>query len=458
MRRKVVITGAAGFIGSQLGLHLHRNGFDVHLLDNLRYGYRENLTVDGETFGTFHEKDIRDADLASVFDGADTVFHLAAISALPVCQSEPFEAISVNVGGTANVLEAARLASVRRVIVASTSAVYENSKHFPCREDDEISPTLLYSVSKQQTEQLSRSFWLDYELEVVVTRYYNVYGPQQDIRRKSPPFVGYVIREILAGNPPVLHSNGAQRRDYVYVDDVVSMNVACMDHPAAPGEIFNVASGRSWSVAEMYTVIADLLGSPIEPVYRSADLFWDKYNALFTGPKPLKVAKLAAEVDKFSLGQHFPRGGRAGMDGTHQPGGRIVADGIAHPPAHERRTCRIAPAGASRWSPRPRTFAQRGDSAADVLNRREPPHGPANVAGHPCPAGRRPSGGDRHAGVVHHSGLCRRVQRRLSDRHRDERTGDPERRLRSRRSAVSAGQRLLSGQPVRRLRSSWPGC
>ncbi len=305
MPRKVVITGAAGFIGSQLGLHLDRAGCDVHLLDNLSHGYRENLTVDGAGFGTFHEMDIRDPAITRVFDGADTVFHLAAISALPVCQSAPAEAIGVNVGGTAQVLEAARLCNVRRVVVASTSAVYENSKHFPCREDDAITPTLLYSVSKQQTEQLCRSFWLDYGVEVAVTRYYNVYGPQQDIRRKSPPFVGYVIRELLAGRAPLLHSTGEQRRDYVYVDDVVAMNIACMDHPAAPGETFNVASGQSWSVAELYAAIAGLLHSPLQPVYRPAGMFWEKYGELFTGTKPLKVEKLVAEVDKFSLGSTF---------------------------------------------------------------------------------------------------------------------------------------------------------
>ncbi len=332
MPRKIVITGAAGFIGSQLGLYLHRAGHDVHLLDNLQYGYRENLTVDGAPFGTFHEMDIRDPTLASAFDGADTVFHLAAISALPVCQSEPFQAISTNVAGTANVLEAARRSDVRRVIVASTSAVYENSKHFPCREDDAITPTLLYSVSKQQTEQLSRSFWLDYGLEVVVTRYYNVYGPQQDIKRKSPAFVGYVIRELLAGRAPVLHSNGEQRRDYVYVDDVNALNIACMDHPNAPGETFNVASGQSWSVAEMYAVIAGLLDSPIEPIYRSADLFWEKYGELFTGPKPLKPEKLAAEVDKFSLGSTFHAENVLGWKAR-----TTLADGLAQTVEHIRQ-------------------------------------------------------------------------------------------------------------------------
>ena len=305
MSRKIVITGAAGFIGSQLGLHLHREGNDVQLVDNLKYGYRENLLVDGQPFGTFHQVDIRDAALADAMAGADTVFHLAAISALPVCQSEPFEAISTNVAGTANVLELARKAGVRRVVVASTSAVYENSKHFPCREDDVVTPTLLYSVSKQQTEQLCRSYCEDYDFEVVVTRYYNVYGPQQDIRRKSPPFVGYVARELIAGRQPVLHSDGEQRRDYVYVDDVIAMNIACMDHPNAPGEIFNVASGRSWSVNELYAIIAEVLGTSIQPVFRSSGLFWDKYEDLFGGSKPLKREKLAAEVDKFSLGSTF---------------------------------------------------------------------------------------------------------------------------------------------------------
>ena len=153
-------------------------------------------------------------------------------------------------------LELSRQAGVRRVVVASTSAVYENNEHFPCREDDVVSPTLLYSVSKQQTEQLCRSYFNDYDMEVVVTRYYNVYGPQQDIRRKSPPFVGYVARELIAGRQPILHSDGEQRRDYVYVGDVIAMNIACMDHPKAPGQTFNVASGTSWSVNELYTIIA----------------------------------------------------------------------------------------------------------------------------------------------------------------------------------------------------------
>jgi len=300
-----VITGAAGFVGSQLGWHLQRHNFDVRLLDNLKYGYLENLLVYGKPYAPFHEMDIRDPGLATVFDGADTVFHLAAISALPVCQSQPMEAIDVNVAGTANVLEAARRAGVRRVIFASTSAIYENNTDFPCRENDDTDPTLLYSMSKKQAEMLCRGFASAYGMEVVITRYYNVYGPQQDIRRKSPPFIGYVIRELLAGRVPALHSDGEQRRDYVFVDDVNELNIACMMQPTAANRTINVASGKTYSVNEIYAQIIAVLGLDVQPEFRPAAKFWERYPELFDSKFPLDQKKLEDEVNKFTLGSTF---------------------------------------------------------------------------------------------------------------------------------------------------------
>ncbi|NJL07124.1 MAG: NAD-dependent epimerase/dehydratase family protein [Methylacidiphilales bacterium] len=241
----------------------------------------------------------------TVFESADTVFHLAAISALPVCQSRPAFAIQSNVTGTANVLEAARRAGVRRVVFASTSAVYETNKHFPCREDDVTAPRLVYAMSKQQAELLCHGYRDVYGMEIVITRYYNVYGPQQDIHRKSPPFVGYVIRELLSGRVPVLHSDGAQRRDYVYVEDVNALNIACMLNPAAAGNTFNVASGRSYSVIEIYDAISKVLGTDIRPTFRPAAKFWDSYPELFVGPSPIGENVLADEVNKFTLGSTF---------------------------------------------------------------------------------------------------------------------------------------------------------
>ena len=303
--QKIVITGAAGFIGSQLGWQLHRLGYDVHLIDNLSFGYRENLLVNGKPFGTFHKKNVCDPDLAPVFEGADTVFHLAAISALPVCQSRPAFAIETNVAGTANVLETARLAGVRRVVFASTSAVYESNKHFPCREDDATAPRLVYAMSKQQAELLCHGYRDVYGMEIVITRYYNVYGPQQDIHRKSPPFVGYVIRELLSGRVPVLHSDGNQRRDYVHVQDVNALNIACMLNPRAAGNTFNVASGRAYSVNEMYDSIRRVIGTDIRPAFRPAAQYWDAYPELFAGPNPIGANVLDDEVNKFTLGGTF---------------------------------------------------------------------------------------------------------------------------------------------------------
>lgn len=302
MGGKIVITGAAGFIGSQLAWRLHRAGHELVLIDDLSFGYESNLLVEGKPFAELHKLDIRSPELHRAIEDADCVFHLAAVSALPVNQSEPDRAIGINVAGTANVLEAARRGGVRRVVFASTSAIYENNTSFPCREDDPVSPALIYSLSKWQAERLCAAFGAVYGLEVAVTRYYNVYGPHQDIRRKSPPFVGYVIRELLQGRAPVLHSNGEQRRDYVYLEDVNDINIACMTHPDAVGGVFNVASGQAYSVNEIYDLIAGIVGTAIRPEFRPAARFWEKYPSLFEGRRPMDPHILEKEVDKFTLG------------------------------------------------------------------------------------------------------------------------------------------------------------
>jgi nucleoside-diphosphate-sugar epimerase len=302
MNKKVVITGGAGFIGSKLGYDLFKDGFKVTLLDDISFGYESNLTMNGETFGEFVQQDVRSRDLVQYLEGADCVFHLAAISALPVCQSEPDRAISINVGGTASVLEAARQAGVRRVVLASTSAIYENNTKFPCSEDDPVEPNLLYSVSKLCAEHLCKAFSNVYGMEIAITRYYNVYGPNQDVQRQSPPFVGYVIRELLTNKRPILHSDGKQQRDYVYIDDVNNLNRLCMTQPEAVGQTFNVASGHSYSVNEIFEMVAELLGSNLKPVFRESTQFWNEYPSLFNGVYPLHGQRIAKEVDKFTLG------------------------------------------------------------------------------------------------------------------------------------------------------------
>jgi len=302
MKKKIIITGAAGFIGSQLAYDLHQQGHQLILIDDMSFGYEDNLIINGETFGEFHKYDIRKPEIETLFKGVDTVFHFAGISALPVNQENPYYAIDVNVAGTANVLEMARRNNVRRVVFASTSAIYENNTSYPNSEDDLVNPNLVYSTSKLQAELLCKSYYKTYELEITIIRYYNVYGPHQDFKRVSPPFTSYVIRELLNNRQPVLHSSGDQKRDYVYVDDINNLNKICMDHPNAPGEIFNAASEKNYSVKEIYSMLAKSLNSNIQPIYREAGKFWDKYPKLFEGHYPLPLNILEKEVNKYTLG------------------------------------------------------------------------------------------------------------------------------------------------------------
>lgn len=300
--KKIVITGGAGFIGSKLGYLLHTKGYEVIMIDNLSGGYEDNLIIEGKTFGKFVKADIRSKEIEKYFKGASCVFHLAAISALPVCQSEPGYAMEVNVAGTANILELSRRHDVEKVVFASTSAIYEENTRFPCKESDDVNPHLMYSVSKFAAEQVCRGFQQTYGMKIAITRYYNVYGPHQDVRRKSPPLVGYIIKELLYGRQPILHSNGEQRRDYVFIDDVNELNLLCMENDKAAGKIFNVASGKTYSVNEIYAIIAKLLKTDIRPIFREPSKFWDKYPELYTGRYSIKDEYLEKEVNKFTLG------------------------------------------------------------------------------------------------------------------------------------------------------------
>lgn len=302
--KRVVITGGAGFIGSQLGYHLHKKGYEVILIDNMEFGYDDNLVVDGARFGTFIKADVLDERVYSVFAGVNVVFHFAALSALPVCQSNPRRATDVNVAGVASMLEAARYHGVGRFIFASTSAVYEENTEPVLTEDLPVKPHLLYSLGKYQAEQLVEAMSTTYDMDYVILRFFNVYGPHQDFRRKSPPFTSYIVRELVNNRVPVLHSDGKQRRDYVYVTDLMDLAERAMENPAASKQVFNVASGESFSVNEMFDIVAKELGSNIRPVYHSAKSFWDAYPGMFTGKKPMKSSILEKEVNKAVLGSN----------------------------------------------------------------------------------------------------------------------------------------------------------
>ena len=300
---KVLITGGAGFVGSQVGKHLHQRGDEVVLLDNMSFGHIDNLLLDGRPFARFVCADVRDSDFIKHADGVDAVIHLAGIAALPVCQQQPMEAYAVNTGAVANVLEASRRASVRRVVFSSTSAVYENTKAERLSEDDPIAPDLVYASTKAAAEQACESFSVNYGMDIVTCRFFNVYGPHQDVLRTSPPFTSYVARELVMGRAPRLFNQTDARRDYIHVDDVVELLVRMLESDETfRGDRFNVCSGRGHSVPELYEHFRAISGKEIEPVYGDPEQFWDAYPALFEGSHPLSRERIRKEVFKDAIG------------------------------------------------------------------------------------------------------------------------------------------------------------
>ncbi|MEL6208582.1 MAG: NAD-dependent epimerase/dehydratase family protein [Pseudomonadota bacterium] len=303
MKPSVLITGGAGFIGSQLGHALDAAGHKVTLIDNMSDGHADNLEIDGKRFGEFIEMDVRAPEMSDVVAGHDVLFHFAGTSSLPKCQSDPGAAYDNNVTAVARLLEQARRAGVKRFVFSSTSAVYENNKETPFREDATVAPDLVYACTKQAAERVCAGFAATYGLDVVITRFFNIYGEHQDIHRTNPPFLSYLSRELVQGRRPVLFNQSDAERDYVYVGDVIDMLRRVMASDGTfRGDIFNVCSGSGYSVPGLVDLYARVTGAAIDPEYRDPSAFWDKFPGLFEGALTLDRARIEAEVYKHSLG------------------------------------------------------------------------------------------------------------------------------------------------------------
>ena len=260
---KIVITGVAGFIGANLARKLVEAGASVSGIDNLSYGLKENVPSGVE----FHENDIRDSGLGELFRGADMVFHLAAKNCISDCQSDPVETASINVAGTVNVFEAARLAQVRKVIYAESSALYEGISQFPTPESD-VQPESFYAVSKLAGMHFAEAYKRYFGMTFTALRYFCVYGPVQDYRRTIPPVMSAFIIKLLKGEQPVIYGSGRKRRDFVYVDDINEFHMKCLTDSRTDNRTFNLGSGRNISVLEIYEAISEILGVSIEPLFK----------------------------------------------------------------------------------------------------------------------------------------------------------------------------------------------
>ena len=300
---KVLITGAAGFIGSQLAYRFCKMGTELVIIDNFSYGKLDNLEFPEHSFKDEILKiDIRDKEgIEKIFKPGDIdfVYNMAGIAPLPDCQLNPCEAIDVNINGFVNILENGRKYGVKKIIQASTNAMYENETVFPTKEDNFNQPTLIYPNTKYCAERFAQSYCDTYGMNVTCLRFANVYGPHIDCLRKQPPFVAYMIRELYFGRTPIFHSDGNQRRDYIYVDDLVNLALAVQDKLGF--DCVNVSSNTNYSVNEMYEIAQRIMGKDIKAEYASDAHYWGKYPGLYEGAYPIKEEILNHEINKYSL-------------------------------------------------------------------------------------------------------------------------------------------------------------
>ena len=300
----ILITGAAGFIGSQLAHVLWQRGDQVVLLDDFSYGLEDNLIFDDYDFrDEILRKDVCDEQMLFELcerERFDYIYHNAAITPLPDCQMNPGRATTVGLTGTVNVLDAARRYGVKNVIFASTSAVYENCKTFPTKEEDAVPPSLVYSCGKYTAELLCKGYVDAYNMNVTVLRFANVFGPHIDCLRTQPPVTGYIIRELYYDRAPVLHSTGEQRRDFVYVDDLIDLAIRVQDNTGF--DCVNVSTNTTHSINELYWVIAKNMGKEhISPEYTNSSNYWKRYPGLYEGAYPILSEVLDNEVTKYTL-------------------------------------------------------------------------------------------------------------------------------------------------------------
>jgi nucleoside-diphosphate-sugar epimerase len=297
---RYLVTGGAGFIGSHIVRTLLERGDDVRVLDNFSTGKRENLAGLSEQFdgGRFevHEGDIRDRTIvhAAVRD-MDVVFHEAAFVSVPESMEKPQDCFDVNVSATVGLFDSARLAGVRRVVIASSAAVYGESDAWPLKETTPTQSLSPYAASKRTGEIYAQLYTQAFGLDVVALRYFNVYGPRQRPDSMYAAAVPIFVRRLLDGKPITIYGDGGQTRDLINVKDVVRANLVASEHPNAPGQVLNVCTGKETRLLDLLEVLYELFPDVPETVFtepRAGDIYRSVGSPEFTA----KTIEYQAEV------------------------------------------------------------------------------------------------------------------------------------------------------------------
>lgn len=286
---RILVTGGAGFIGSNLVDRLLDKGFEVYVIDNLDTGRLENIAhhQDKKEFH-FIKGDIRDHQLVKqVMSDVDVVFHEAALASVALSMQDPLLANDINVSGTLSLLKHSSDLGVKRFIYASSAAVYGDSGPRKKREDMTPNPTSPYGASKLAAENYVRLFKTVYGLETVSLRYFNVYGPRQPSDLQSPYSAAITIfmNRLQRNMPPIIYGDGEQTRDFIYIDDVVEANMLALNAKHVAGEVFNVATGTSTSINHAANTLKKIMSKEhLENVYADA--------------RPGDIRHSTAEIDK----------------------------------------------------------------------------------------------------------------------------------------------------------------
>lgn len=265
--KRVVVTGGAGFIGSNLARRLVRDS-EVIILDDLSTGRMENveeLIKEGKV--RFVQGSITDLPLLiELFQGIDYVFHQAALPSVPRSIDHPLASHEVNATGTLNVLLAARDNGVKQVVYSSSSSVYGDVPVLPKKEDMAPNPQSPYAISKLTGEYYCTVFNRVFDLPTACLRYFNVYGPGQDLNSQYAAVIPIFIARILKGQPPIIFGDGEQTRDFTFVEDAVEANILAIKDKATG--VFNISTGQRITINKLATIIANLIGKNLEPIYQ----------------------------------------------------------------------------------------------------------------------------------------------------------------------------------------------
>lgn len=267
MPRRALVTGGAGFIGSHLVARLLSEGWQVQVLDNFSTGTWENLRFLQPDVAVI-VGDIRDqASCSKACEGIDTVFHLAAIASVVGSIEQPALSHDVTLNGTVTMLAAARAASVRRFVFSSSAAVYGGSAAVPTDEDQPLDPQSPYATAKAAGEYYCRNFNALYGLETVILRYFNVFGPRQNVRSGYAAVIPSFIEAAILGRPPKIFGDGLQTRDFVYVENVATANLQAALADGVAGETFNIAGGEAITIIDLLKELERFTSAPLTPQF-----------------------------------------------------------------------------------------------------------------------------------------------------------------------------------------------